>query len=317
MTSVTGSVLPAPSAPYVEGPAPSDDQRRPVIELPAEMPVEPMVEVDDPAPRIRRITLNRPAKRNALNAPLRHQLLAAVRAADADPEVGVVIVRGAGKDFCSGYDLDPGSDAQKYGGVGAGVGRFQRAVVDGWLALSELAVPVIAQVHGHCLAGGSELAACCDLVYVASDARIGYPAVRFGVPDLQYHAWLLGMRRAMEQVLTGDMMIGDEAVAAGFANRAFPAAELEGQTLRVAARIAAVPDEITQLNKRTVHRAMEAMGMHAAVRAGTETSALATYTDDFRAFMDAAAGGRVTRALDARDGTFGDGRAATRDGSRS
>ena len=105
--------------------------------------------------------------------------LDAVRAADADPGVRVVIIRGAGQDFCSGYDLDPGSDSLKYGGIGSGVGRFQRAVVDGWLSLADLAVPVIAQVHGHCLAGGSELAASCDLVYVASDALIGYPAVRF------------------------------------------------------------------------------------------------------------------------------------------
>ncbi|MGY1812069.1 enoyl-CoA hydratase-related protein [Blastococcus sp. SYSU D00820] len=273
----------------------------------------PLVRVDDPAPRVRRVTLDRPAKRNALNASLRRELLAAIRTADADPGVGVVVVRGAGRDFCAGYDLDPGSDEERYGGIGSGAGRFQRAVVDGWLSLAELGVPVIAQVHGHCLAGGSELAASCDLVYAATDARIGYPAVRFGVPDLQWHTWLLGMRRAMEAVLTGDTMTGEEAVAAGFANRAFPAADLDAEVLRIAVRIAAVPSEVAQLNKRTVHRAMEAMGMRSAVRAGTETSALSTTTGAFAAFMDAAAGGRVTRALDARDGVFGDGRTAGRE----
>src|SRR5690606_40179281 len=106
-------------------------------------------------------------------------------------------------------------------------------------------------------AGGSELVACCDLVYVAADARIGYPAVRFGVPDLQYHPWLMGMRRAMEAVLTGDVLTGEEAVAAGLANRALPAADLETYVLRQARRITAIPAEIVQINKRTVHRAMQ------------------------------------------------------------
>lgn len=270
-----------------------------------------LVLVDDPAPHVRRVTLNRAAKRNALNASLRAQLLAAIRAADGDPEISVVVLRGSGPDFCAGYDLDPGAAGEHYGGIGTGPGRFQRAVVDGWLSLGDLSVVVVAQVHGHCLAGGSELVACCDLVCVADDAKIGYPAVRFGVPDMQYHAWLMGMRRAMELVLTGDTLTGTEAVAAGYANRAYPVAELEAETLRLATRIAGIPREILQLNKRTVHRAMAAMGMHAALRAGTETSALATHTDAFGRFMAAAAGGNVTRALDERDTMFGDGRTRT------
>src|SRR5690606_17221539 len=162
-----------------------------------------LVEVDDPRPLVRRITLARPQKRNAMNATLRSQFLAAVRADDTDPDVRVVVVRGGGRAFSAGYDLDPGP-GEKYGLPDSGPGRFQREVVERRLSLAELSVPVVAQVHGHCLAGGSELAACCDLVYVADDARIGYPAVRFGVPDLQYHAWLMGARRAMEAVLTGD-----------------------------------------------------------------------------------------------------------------
>lgn len=267
-----------------------------------------LVLIEEPRERIRRITLNRPDKRNALGGPLRAALLSALAEADADPRISVVILAGAGPDFCSGYDLDPGSEELKYTSAGSGLGRFQREVVEGWLSISALSIPVIAQVHGHCLAGGSELAASCDLVYVADDARVGYPAVRFGVPDLQYHPWLLGPRRAMEQVLTGDVMVGTEAVAAGFANRAFAAHELDQETLRVAERIAAVPDEITALNKRTVHRAMAAAGMQAAVRAGTEISALAGQTASFAAFMEAAAGGRVRAALDQRDAPFGDGR---------
>lgn len=271
------------------------------------------IRVDDPEPGVRRVWLARPEKRNALDGVARAELLEAARAAADDEDCRVVVIAADGRDFCAGYDLDPAED-EKYAAPGAGPGRFTREVVEGWLSLTELRVPVIAQVHGHCLAGGSELVACCDLVYVADDARIGYPAVRFGVPDLQYHPWLMGMRRAMEAVLTGDVLTGEEAVAAGLANRALPAADLETYVLRQARRIAAIPAEIVQINKRTVHRAMQAMGMHAAVRAGTEACVVATGTTAFREFMDAAAGGRVTAALDARDGGFGDGRTRTAGG---
>ncbi|MFB4316040.1 enoyl-CoA hydratase-related protein [Actinomadura sp. 21ATH] len=265
---------------------------------------------DDPAPYVRRVTLNRPEKRNAMHAPLRADILAALREADADPGVRVTIVRGAGKCFSAGYDLTPGISAEDKGRGGQGPGAFQRDVVDGWTGIWDLAKPVVAQVHGHCLAGGSELATGCDLVYVAEDALIGYPAVRFGVPDMQYHAWLLGMRRAMELVLTGDSMTGLEAVESGFANRAFPAASLDGDVLAMAERVARIPPDVLQLNKRTVHRAMEHMGLRGALRAGTEACALATHTEGFRAFMEAAGEGGLTKALSARDGAFGDGRTA-------
>jgi enoyl-CoA hydratase len=266
--------------------------------------------IDDPAPYVRRVTLNRPEKRNALHAPLRAEILAALREADGDPGVRATIVRGAGKAFSAGYDLTPDISPEHKGRSGQGPGKFQRDVVDGWMGIWDLAKPVIAQVHGHCLAGGSELATGCDLVYVADDALIGYPAVRFGVPDMQYHAWLLGMRKAMELVLTGDSMTGLEAVERGFANRAFPAASLDEEVLAMAGRIVRIPPDVLQLNKRTVHRAMEHMGMRSAIRTGTEACALATHTDGFKEFMEAAGKSGLTKALTRRDGAFGDGRTA-------
>lgn len=268
------------------------------------------IRVDHPRPHITRVTLARPEKRNALDGVMRGEIIAALRAASMDEECHVAVIRAEGPSFCAGYDLDP-PDGEKYADVGYGLGRFTREVVDGWLSLTELRIPIIAQVHGHCLAGGTELLSACDLVYVAEDALIGYPAVRFGVPDLQYHTWLMGPRRAMEAVLTGDSLTGAEAVTAGLANQAFSPAELEERTLAQAERVASIPPEIAQINKRTVHRAMQAMGMHAAVRAGTESCALATQTDAFQDFMGAAAGGRVTKALDVRDSPFGDGRTIT------
>ncbi len=183
---------------------------------------------DDPAPHVRRLTLNRPAKRNALSNALRGEIFAALEAGDSDPEVRVIILRGAGTCFSSGYDL-AGLGELPYHTAG-GQGQWARHVVEGCFRIWDLAKPVIAQVHGWCLAGGSELAFACDLVYVAEDAQIGYPAVRtMSPPDNQYHAWLMGMRPAMELMLTGDSISGIEAVRLGFANRAFPAERLEAR----------------------------------------------------------------------------------------
>ena len=267
------------------------------------------VVVDDPLPRVRRLTLNRPEKRNALNNRLRAELLDALRAADADPAVSVSIIRGAGPSFSAGYDLaaDNRIDQPYYSAGGAG--QWSRHVVEGWFAIWDLAKPVIAQVHGYCLAGGSELATACDVVFVAEDAQIGYPPVRLmSPPDMQYHPWLVGMRRAMELMLTGDAMSGREAAAWGFATRAFPAAELEAATLAFAERVAKIPTELQQLNKRSVHRAMEIMGARAAIRAGTEIQALAFTTEASRAYLAQFRrdGGSVREQLDRRDTAFGD-----------
>src|SRR5712691_10115577 len=138
--------------------------------------------LDDPLPGVRRLTLNRPEKRNALNNELRGAILTALKTADADPSVKVSILRGAGPSFSSGYDLSADNTVDQPFYSPGGPGQWARHVVDGWFTIWDLAKPVIAQVHGYCLAGGSELAACCDLVYVAEDARIGYPPTRLMSP---------------------------------------------------------------------------------------------------------------------------------------
>jgi enoyl-CoA hydratase len=269
----------------------------------------PVLLTDDPRPGVRRLTLNRPEKRNALSNELRGAILDALKTADADPAVRVSILRGAGPAFSSGYDLSADNSVnQPYYSPG-GPGQWARHVVDGWFTIWDLAKPVIAQVHGYCLAGGSELAACCDLVYVAEDARIGYPPTRLmSPPDNQFHPWLMGMRTAMEMFLTGDAITGTEAAARGFANRAVPAAELKTTVLGIAERIALVPTELSQINKRAVHRAMEIMGLRAAIRAGTELQALAFTTAaslQYRAQFKRD-GGSVRDLLSQRDAAFGD-----------
>ncbi len=275
-------------------------------------PAEPSAEtyrfvvVDDPAEGVRRITLNRPEKRNALGNRLRGELLSALRAGDADAAVRVMVVRGAGTCFSAGYDLQQDPTEPLPFHTAPADGQWPRHVTESWMAIWDLATPVIAQVHGWCLAGGSELATGCDLVYVSDDARIGYPAVRFGVPDMQFHAWFLGPRRAMEMMLTGDAVTGEEAVALGWANRVFPADELEDEVLAVARRIALVPPDIAALNKRTVHRAMEVMGLRAAIRTGTEMCTLATHQKGFASFLEEVRRDGLTTALQHRDEPFDD-----------
>lgn len=268
--------------------------------------IDDLVLADDPAPGVRRLTLHRPAKRNALSNGLRTRLFELIRAADVDPDVRVIVLRGAGPCFSAGYDLAQDPAEPLPWPITRADGGWARHVLHGWFELMDLATPLIAQVHGYCLAGGTELASACDLVYVAHDAQIGYPPVRsMSPPDMAWHVWLLGLRRAMEAMLTGDSMSGDEAVAAGFANRAFPAEELDAKVLEIAARVAKVPPDLQALNKRVVHRAMEAMGMRDGMRATADLNALGFHQRSSREYMGQLARG-VTGALDARDGAFGD-----------
>ncbi|MFT5011358.1 MAG: enoyl-CoA hydratase [Planctomycetaceae bacterium] len=262
--------------------------------------------VDEPRAGVSRITLNRPDSRNALNNILRGEIYATLEANDNNPDVKVTILRGAGKAFCAGYDLKGNNSKDQPFHTSGGDGNWARHVVDGFFRVWDLAKPVIAQVHGYCLAGGTELATSCDLVYVAEDAQIGYPVVRsMSPPDNQFFPHLMGLRPAMEMMLTGDAITGIDAVNYGFANKAFPLDNLEDEVLKIAERVAKVPTDIQQMNKRAVHRQMELVGVRAAIRSGTEIQALAFHTESTRGhFKELAAG--LTNALSKRDGDFGD-----------
>jgi enoyl-CoA hydratase len=265
-----------------------------------------LVLIDNPRPLVRRVTLNRPEKRNALNNQLRTEVLKALEEADQDGDIRVSILRGAGACFSAGYDLGMNNTKGQPYYTAGGTGQWPRHVIEGSFRVWDMAKPVIAQVHGYCLAGASELATACDLVYVAEDAQIGYPPVRLiSPPDMQFHPWLMGMRAAMEAMLTGDAISGIEAARTGFANRAFPSAELEHRVLEIAERVAKIPTDLQQINKRSVHRAMEVMGIRAAIRAGTELQALGAATQSSRSYMKEFSQG-VTHALSVRDKAFGD-----------
>jgi len=264
------------------------------------------ISADSPANMVWRITLNRPDKRNALSHGLRTELFDALRIADADSEVRVIIIRGAGSCFSAGYDLAQDPHETPPWPLSPADGAWARHVLHGWFEMMDLSTPIIAQVHGYCLAGGTELATACDLVYVAHDAQIGYPPVRsMSSPDMAWHVWLMGMRRAMEAMLTGDSMTGDESVTAGFANRAFPSQDLDTEVIAIAERIAKVPPDLQAINKRVVHRAMETMGMRDGMLATADLNALGFHQRSSREYF-AKLSQSVTGALTERDQEFGD-----------
>lgn len=274
-----------------------------------------LIIVDDPVSRVRRLTLNRPEKRNALSDDLRLALFEALRAADSSPDVAVIVIRGAGECFSAGYDLENWvRPVERH--TSKVDGWWPRHVIAGWFEMWDLATPIVAQVHGWCLAGGSELAAACDVVYIADDARVGYPPVRsMSTPDMVWQPWLLGMRRGMEALLTGDWISGKEAAALGFATRSFPADELENAVVNVAERVSKVPADILALNKRACHRAMEAAGIRTGMRACAELNAIGFHQRSSREFMKSMRSKGVRDSLSDRDRNFADYREETQSAS--
>ena len=230
--------------------------------------------LEDVAPGVRRLTLHRPEKRNAIDNALRGALLEALQEADRDDSIHVSVVRGAGPCFSSGYDLKSDlSSGQPYFTSHVGM-PWARHVSEGWLSLWDLAKPVVAEVHGYAMAGGLELVGACDLAYAACDARLSHPVLRMsGLADFPWFAAKLEPRHAMELHLTGREYSGEEAAQVGLVNQAFPAELLEERVLEIAARIATVPIPVLTVQKRYVYTALEARGGRAVVRTGNDLSA--------------------------------------------
>ncbi len=271
------------------------------------------IEIEKISNQIRKVHLNRPEKRNALCNPLRQELFNCLEDLDNDPKVKVIIIAGKGSCFCAGYDLSYNNAEDLPFHTSKTDGFWPRHVTDGAFKIWDLSTPVIAEVHGYCLAGGTELAASCDLVYVADDAEIGYPVVRsMSPPDNQFFPWLMGLRNAMEMMLTGESISGEEAVSQGFANKCFSKESLSGEVIKIAEKVAKVPSDIQAINKRAVHRQMEAMGMRNGIRAGTEMQALAMHTKSTQEHLKELASG-LKEALTKRDKEFGDYRTKEKD----
>lgn len=222
-----------------------------------------------PDGRIGRIVLNRPSVYNAINDELPHDLAAAVAAANDDPEVHVIVLSGAGEAFCAGYDLTFYAEANGSNNVTQDMPwdpmrdyKFMKRNTELFMSLWRSYKPVICKVHGYAVAGGSDIALCCDLIVMAEDARIGYMPVRvWGCPTTAMWVYRLGPEKAKRMLFTGDKISGTEAKEMGLVLDAVPADELDARVEELAARISTVPQNQLMMQKLVVNQAVEALGI--------------------------------------------------------
>ncbi len=267
--------------------------------------------------RIATITLNRPEHLNTIVPPMPDEVEQAVARATRDPEVSVIVLRGAGRAFCAGYDFgggfhhwdehmntdgewDPGKDF-------AFSTAPQLAPTQKLLSIWRTSKPVIAQVHGWCVGGGSDFALSADLVIASDDAVIGTPYSRMWGAYLS-GMWLyrLGLTKAKEYALTGKGLTGPEAVEIGLINQSVPFAELESTVADLAHKLAAIPLSQLSAMKLVVNHAFENMGMSSTQTLGPILDGLMRNTPDAKAFIQRAESDGVRTVIGERDGLFGD-----------
>jgi len=267
--------------------------------------------------RIATITLDRPARMNAISLEMPGEIADAVERANHDDAVHVIVLTGAGEGFCSGYDLvefaekageQPGS---QLGGAGAdqrpwdpmadffGMYEFTQQFMSLWRSYK----PTIARVHGPAVAGGSDIALCCDLVVMAEEAVIGYPPARvWGCPTTAMWVYRLGAERAKRMLLTGDLVDGRKAVRLGLVLEAVPRAELDARVAALAARIAAVPKNQLMMQKMMVNQAYDAMGLANTQRFATLFDGITRHSPEGAWFKQRAEEAGFKQAVRERDG---------------
>ncbi len=263
------------------------------------------------------VTLNRPDSLNTIVPPMPEEVEAAVERAIAAEAVKVIVVRGAGRAFCAGYDFgggfhhwdealttegewDPGKD---FVAATAPALAPTQKLMSVWRAPK----PVIAQVHGWCVGGGSDFALCADLVIASEDARIGTPYSRMWGAYLS-GMWLyrLGLTKAKEYALTGKPLSGAEAAEVGLVNRAVPFQRLEGEVAEAARGLASIPASQLAAMKLVVNHAYESMGLASTQTLGPILDGLMRNTPDAKRFIELAGREGVPAAVAERDGPFGD-----------
>lgn len=232
-------------------------------------------------PRVARMVLNRPERLNAISEEMPAEIRAAVQWANDNDEVHVIVLEGAGKGFCGGYDLMAYAEqqvdhpCQQEGHPWDPMIDYQhmKRFTEDFMSLWRSPKPTIAKVHGAAVAGGSDIALCCDLLVMADDARIGYMPTRvWGCPTTAMWTYRLGPTRAKQVMFTGDIVNGKTAAEWGLATCAVPLAELESATMRLAERIAGVPSSHLAMHKMVVNQVLQTMGLE-------QTQALATLFD--------------------------------------
>jgi len=259
-----------------------------------------LCEVDSP---IGRIVLNQPEKRNPLSYPRLREIAEAAKEMERDDDIRVIIIKGAGTCFSSGYDLTPGKEGRGTVFPESGVyihrdrdhlwGSYNRDHMEIYFTLWDLQKPVIAQVHSWCLAGASELASFCDLRILADNAQVGWPVARDMSPgNIQYMPWMVGITKAKEYMFTGDPMDAQEALRVGWATRVYPLDKLEEETEKLAQNIAGIPTDLIMFTKRSINTQFEVMGFRLGLMWGSEILALQGFRGSGRALRGEDSGER-------------------------
>jgi enoyl-CoA hydratase len=283
--------------------------------------------------RVARITLNRPERGNGIVPRMPAEIAACVERANLDPEVHVIALAGNGSGFCGGYDLVASAegDMSGLGGVEAPPGspvdpatiganhapesnwdpvtdfQFMSRNVRGFMSLFHSEKPVLCKVHGYCVAGGTDMALCSDLLTIGADAKIGYPPARvWGSPTTAMWAARLGPMRAKRLLLTGDSLSGEQAAEWGLATEAVPPEQLDERFEALVARVAQMPINQLVMMKMLVNQSLYAQGLHQTQLLGTFFDGIARHTEEGHGFVRRAAEGGFKEAVWERDEPFGD-----------
>jgi enoyl-CoA hydratase len=284
--------------------------------------------------RVARITLDRPERGNGITARMPAEIAECVERANLDPEVHAIALAGNGSGFCGGYDLVASAegDMSEMGGGAevppgspldpATIGanhlpntnwdpvvdyQFMARNVRGFMSLFHSEKPVLCKVHGYCVAGGTDMALCSDLLVVAQDAKIGYPPARvWGSPTTAMWALRIGPMRAKRLLLTGDSLTGAEAAEWGLATEAAPPERLDERFERLLERVARMPVNQLVMMKLLVNQTVESQGLRQAQTLGTFFDGIARHTEEGHAFVRRAAESGFREAVRERDEPYGD-----------
>lgn len=257
--------------------------------------------------RIAFLTLNRPERLNAIGLTTGRDLRDAVARANDDDDVHVIVLRGAGRAFCSGYDLKDFAEGETPWNQSMPWDptidyRMMRQNTEDFMSLWRSPKPTIAQVQGFAVAGGSDIALCCDLVVMAEDARIGYPPARvWGCPTTAMWTFRIGAERAKRMLLTGDLIDGREAKAMGLVIDAVPQAQLEARVLELARRMAGVPKNQLMMQKMVVNHAVAQMGLESTQNLATLFDGITRHSPEGVWFREHAAKSGFQDAVRIRD----------------
>jgi enoyl-CoA hydratase/carnithine racemase len=257
--------------------------------------------------RIAHIQINRPKAMNSISFDLMRELSEALRDADADDAVRVMVLSGVGANFGAGYDLKADWGG-RFGGRGPmSMRAMLKACVEFELTPWTCEKPVIAMVRGYCLAGSCELAMMCCVTFASENATFGEPEIRFSTsPPAVVMPWIVGLKKARELLYTGDLIDAQEALRIGMVNRVFPDDKLEEETFRYARRAAVISPEGLKTTKAAINRGAEIAGLRAALDYGIETGAAldATETETYKTFKEITAKEGLTAAIRWRESQF-------------